>query len=124
MPLWKFYAEKRTRSLGMLPLCWCVPVFLCWGDAPEELWDQPGCAGRDPSPASDGTLPGLLRVGILLSVTRNPSALQSWCLSRLKERNFFSCLVQAAHNFVFIMFVPCVGAGQCLVLLWVSVVNA
>ena len=70
-----------------------LPMFLCWGDAPEELWDQPGCAGTKPLPASDGTLSGILCVGILPAVTRNLSALQHCCLCRLKERNFFSCFV-------------------------------
>jgi len=84
--------EKKTKLFGTLPWCWCMSVFLCWGDAPEELRGQPGCAGREPSPVSDGMLSGLLHVGILPSVTCNPSVLQNCCLYRLKERNF-SCLV-------------------------------
>lgn len=69
-----------------------LPMFLCWGDAPEELWDQLGCAGTEPLPASDGMLSGLLRIEMLPSVTCNPFALQSCCLSRLKEKNFY-CFV-------------------------------
>lgn len=97
MLLWKFYMEKRARSLGMLPWCWCVPVFLHWGTGEMPLRScgiSQTVLGASPCLRAMGwMLSGLLGVGMLLSVTHNPSALQSCWLSRLKERNFFFCLV-------------------------------
>lgn len=82
----------RRRKPGFLGCCPDAAHVSLGRDAPEELWDQLGCAGTEPLPASDGMLSGLLRIEMLPSVTCKPFALQSCCLSRLKERNF-SCFV-------------------------------
>lgn len=85
----------QTRLLRMLP-----SFYLCFsaGEMPLRSCASAGLCWDQAVTVSNGVLSRLLHVGILLSVTRNLSALQSCHLSRLKGRNFFPGSEQAAHK--------------------------